>query len=163
MLRLEQNERFCWPFYHILKGSKFWVHNTFLTRGQTTLFASLSNKFGKTMVFIKFSVDHRSIDCTPLFSLSLGIYIFIFSSLLPCIFALFMICTFFFHYPCDWHGLHVLRDHVAISTLCAFSRAFRCFLDNSALLRSTPFSSFFHQCGLLGRILKDVMKFTDLI
>ena len=143
MLRLEKNERFCWPFYHILKGSKCWVHNTCLTRGEATLFASLSNKFGKTIVFIRFSVGHRSIACTPLFSLSLGIYVFIFSSLSPCIFALFMICTFFFDYPCDWHGLHVLRDHVAINTLCTFSHAFRGFLVNLALLWSAPFPSFF--------------------
>ena len=96
-----------------------------------------------SIVFIKFSVGHRSIACTSLFSLSLGIYIFIFSSLSPCIFALFMICTFFFDYPCDWHGLHVLRDHVAINTLCTFSHAFRGFLVNLALLWSTPFPSFF--------------------
>ena len=48
MFPLEQNARFWCPFYHILK-SKFWVHNTCLTRGQTALFASLSTKFAKTI------------------------------------------------------------------------------------------------------------------
>ena len=201
MLRLEQNARFCFPFYHILK-SKFWVRNTCLTRGQTALFASLSTKFAKTIecfhsrgqnlckfigtkesvcirkecnsqriglghqhgrrfvvlghqygrrdvmwkhsiVFIKFSVGHRSIACTSLFSLSLGIYMFSFLDLVIVFFRFFMICTFFFDYPCDWHGLHVLRDHVAINTLCTFSHAFRGFLINLALLWSTPFPSLF--------------------
>ena len=62
------------------------------------------------MVFIKFSVGHRSIACTSLFSLSLGIYMFSFLDLAIVFFRFFMICTFFFDYPCDWHGLHVFRD-----------------------------------------------------
>ena len=145
MLRLEQIEHgFCCPFYHILKESKFWVHNTCLTRGQTSLFASLSTKFAKTIVFIKFSVGHRSIACTPLFPLSLGICMFSFLELVAVYFRSFHELYVFLWLPMRMARIALLSwYHVATSTLCTFSRAFRGFLVNSALLSTTPFSSFF--------------------
>ena len=61
------------------------------------------------MVFIKFSVATAASPVLHYFPSHLA-FIFFFLDLVIVFFRFFMICTFFFDYPCDWHGLHVFRD-----------------------------------------------------